>query len=183
MDVSRRLSGKAVITVLAFVILACLVFGTGSYLGLFSRPTLTMAIRGPYTIFGLKHARSYRYMDQNTNEMLVKIEADGLFDEIDRMATVLYDEPGRERRGNTQTMAGFIARNPDIIPSATYEVEQIPKREVLLATIRSHPSIAMRRSRSRINGWLEQNGRAVAGLPLQIEGAHRTVEIEIPLGN
>ena len=177
----KHISRKALFSLVGLVGLLALIFGGGGHLGLFSKVRLEVTERGPYTVVGLEYRGPYRKIIHRLKSVTEDIKTGNLSDTVEMQCAILYDPPKGGDRSSQRSLVGFVLRNDsDIIEAPKYSVEKIAKREVVVAKIDAHPSVALFRSYPKINRWIRKNNCSALSPMVEIYHRNGLVELEVP---
>ncbi len=157
------------------------VFAVGLFyavqMGAFNSVRLTREERGPYRIFCLSHRGAYERIAEKILEVEKRLKEAGI--EVIVPCAIYYDNPSEVSEAELRSKGGFVVAADAAAPSSL-EVEDIPRREVLVARFEGAPVLAAVKMRPAIAGWFAENGMRPGGSA--VEFYHRgLIEREVPL--
>ena len=177
----KHISRKALFSLIGLIGLIVLVFGGGGHLGLFSKVHLEIEERGPYTIIGIEYRGPYRKIIHKLKNVIEEIKASKLSDTVETPCAILYDSPNKVDHKSQRSLVGFVLQDGTPVDTDNYAVDKIAKREVIVAKIEAHPSIAFFRSYPKVRRWLKKNGYSASSPMLEIYCRNGLVELEVPI--
>ena len=177
----KHISRKALFSLIGLVGLLVLVFGGGGHLGLFSKVSLDIKERGPYTIIGIEYRGPYRKIIHKLKSVTEEIKTSKLSGTVEKQCAILYDSPNSVDHKSQRSLVGFVLQAGTAENINNYTVDKIEKREVLVAKIDAHPSVAFFRSYPKIRRWLKKNDYNASSPMLEIYYRNGLVELEVPI--
>ena len=135
-------------------LLALLLVGLGFFFGVFSPVRITKQVRGPYLMVSMLHRGAYHRVSE-------KIEKVGTM--LDEMkipkiipCALFYDDPGDVSLGNLRSEGGYLV-DQQFSLEHPFRQREIPKRSVIVATIKAHPLVAPFRTYSKIVEFMKMH--------------------------
>lgn len=148
-------------------------------MGAFNRVRLVREERGPYRILCLSHKGSYNKIAEKILEVEKRLKEAGT--EIIVPCAIYYDSPSEVPEDELRSKGGFVVAVDAAVP-ALLEIEDIPRREVLVAQFEGAPALAPVKMRPAIAGWLAENGLRAGGPAVEFY-RRGLIEREVPLGS
>lgn len=107
--------------------------------GLFSTASVEVAERGPYRYAYLEAEGPYSKLVTKRGEVEGALRQHGA--ELHRSITIIFDDPRTTSDDKLRARTGFLIA-PDFNPPAPLQVDTVPTRRVLTASIKAHPVFA-----------------------------------------
>ena len=177
----KHISRKAVFSLIGLGGLIALIFLGGGHLGLFSGVTIEITERGPYSVIGIEYKGPYRRISHKLKSVMTQAKRKNNLDMIGVQCAILYDDPKIVRGQDQRSLVGFIVDTNTSTEITGFAAEEIDRRQVLIASIEGHPSVAFFKSYPRIKRWLRKNNFNVSFPMFEIYREGGKVELEVPI--
>ena len=148
------------------------------YIGFFNSVTISRQEKGPYKIVYLPHTGPY-YQTAKTIERVKDILQTTAV-KAGEPCALYYDDPGKVSQDKLRSRGGVLVK--DIVSlKPPLQLEEIPKRLVIVGKIKAHPAFASIKVYPKLHKWLQQQ-HLKAGVPsLEIYHTNGWVECQLPI--
>jgi len=170
---------KKILPLLAGFAAGCLIVGLfiAYRMGAFNKVELVREQRGPYRIVCLPHTGAYNRIGEKI--LKVKDLLKRPDEQLGLPCGIYYDDPNEVAEAKLRSKGGYVVEG-DVKPEAPLEVEDIPRRDALVARFRGHPALAAIKIYPAMTRWMKDNGCKRAGPAIEFY-RKGLVECEIPV--
>jgi len=170
---------KKLLPLLVGFVVGCLIVGLfiAYRMGAFNKVRLLREQRGPYRIVCLPHTGAYNRI----GEKILKVKAllKRPDDQLGLPCGIYYDNPNEVAEEKLRSKGGYVIKG-EVKTEAPLEVENIPRREALVARFKGHPVVAAMKICPAMSKWMSENGRKPAGPAIEFY-RKGLVEREMPV--
>ncbi len=182
-----KLRHRGILSLVFLVVLGGLVFGGGGYLGLFASVETFRAEVGPSVFVGVEQVGTYRKIHR-----VLHSEAEPALERqhIDlagaKSAALVFHRLEKVKPEQRRCLVGIVADGESVqAVEPPLQCTVIPAREVVVARLSAHKSIAAfkayRRIRDEYGRWLTDNGYRWGAPALEIYLSDGQVEFQVPI--
>ncbi|MDZ7289660.1 MAG: GyrI-like domain-containing protein [candidate division KSB1 bacterium] len=93
---------------------------------------------------------------------------------------IFYDDPSTVPQEQLRSRAGFLVKGA-VTVEAPLAIDTVAQREVIVAKVKAHPTVAPLKTYPKMQEWMKQNNFQAAGPGLEIYHANGVVECELPI--
>ncbi len=157
------------------------------WLGAFNSVELTREQRGPYRIVYLRNTGAYTGVAEKILQVKGLLTDAGPRSEVvseEQLHVpcgIYYDDPDKVAEAKLRSKGGYVVKG-EVEVEPPLKIENIPRREVLVAQFSGHPSLARLKVYPAMMRWMEEHGVEPA-LPMVEFYYDNNMECEIPISS